>query len=77
MSVDLTSALFSCIIQEEMEGLVVSPTSPPGEREEGKALENKSEMIFFKGEFVREVLSWPTERERLFWTSHVLRKNAW
>lgn len=48
MSVDLTSALFSCIIQEEMEGLVVSPTSPPGEREEGKALENKSEMIFLK-----------------------------
>ena len=26
---------------------------------------------------MREALSWPAERERLFWTPHVLRKNAW
>lgn len=34
-------------------------------------------IYFEKGGFVREALSWPAERERLFWTPHVLRKNAW
>lgn len=66
---DLTGTSFSCVIWEG--GELPPHTYTPGgwgEKRE-RRWKNKSGIYFEKGGLVREVLSWPAERERLFGTS--------